>query len=421
MGKGFPIFADMIKFERFTLDNGLRVIHHPDTSTPLAVINVLYDVGSRDEKIEQTGFAHLFEHLMFGGSINIPNYDSPLQLVGGENNAFTNNDFTNYYLSLPSENVETGFWLESDRMLSLAFSEEILNVQRDVVCEEFKQRYLNQPYGDVWLKMRPLAYTTHPYQWDTIGKELSHIENAKLQDVKDFFHKYYAPNNAILVVAGNISLERTKELCEKWFAPIPSEEKVKRNIPAEPKQTEQRRLVVEASVPANALYMAFHCCSRSDKHYPATDLLSDVLGRGESSRLYNSLVKDKKLFTGISCYQMGSVDPGLIIISGKLSNNVSLIDAENAVWEEIEKIKAGDLTPEELIKVKNKSETSIVFDETNVLNKAMNLAFAELLGDANMVNTELGKFQAVTADEIIKIANNVLTKSNSNILEYHKK
>ena len=328
----FAIFeAAMISFNEFTLDNGLRVIVHEDHSVQLAVMNILYDVGSRDENPDKTGFAHLFEHLMFGGSINIPSYDEPLQLVGGENNAFTNTDITNYYLTLPASNLETGFWLESDRLLSLSFDPKVLEVQRKVVIEEFKQRYLNQPYGDVWLKLRPLAYQQHPYQWATIGKEISHIENATMDDVKDFFFTHYIPNNAILVVAGNVKLEQVKQLAEKWFGPIPAGKKKERKLSVEPKQIQKRELNVEAKVPANALYKTFHMPGRFSNDYYAIDLLSDVLSRGHSSRLYQALVKEKELFTSVSAFVMGTIDPGLVVVNGRLKEGVELKKAEAEV------------------------------------------------------------------------------------------
>ena len=411
----------MIKFEKFVLANGLKVIVHQDKSTPLACINILYNVGSRDENPNQTGFAHLFEHLMFGGSINIPNYDEPLQLVGGENNAFTTNDITNYHLSLPSENLETGFWLESDRMLSLAFSEKSLEVQRNVVIEEFKQRYLNQPYGDVWLLLRPMAYKVHPYQWDTIGKEISHIENAKIDDVKNFFKKFYCPNNAIMVVAGNVEFEEVKQLAEKWFGPIPQGSDNKRNLPQEPLQTEARSLTVERDVPANAIYKAYHICSRYDKEYHAVDLISDVLSQGNSSRLHNTLIKDKKLFSDIHAYVMSDMDKGLFIVSGKLTDGVTMQQADDAINEELQKLKSDLVTENELIKVKNKIEASHVFGEVDILNKATNLAVSELLGDANIVNEEMGKYFAVTAEQIKEQANIFLRNENCSTLYYKSK
>lgn len=411
----------MIKYEKFELENGLKVIVHQDKSTPIACINILYNVGARDEHPDQTGFAHLFEHLMFGGSVNIPNYDEPLQRVGGENNAFTTNDITNYYLTLPSENLETGFWLESDRMLSLAFSDKSLEVQRSVVIEEFKQRYLNQPYGDVWLLMRPMIYKVHPYQWDTIGKEISHIENAQMQDVKNFFKKFYCPNNAIMVVAGNVEFEEVKALTEKWFAPIPKGPDNKRNLPVEPPQTEARSLVVERDVPAAAIYKAYHMCSRFDKEYYATDLISDILSRGNSSRLHNSLIKEKKMFSDLHAYVMGDFDKGLFIVSGKLSNGVTMAEADKAIDEELEKMKIQLVTVDELQKVKNKMESSHVFGEIEVLNKATNLAVSELLGDANMVNMEVEKYLSVTAEQIREQANSIFRVENCSTLYYNIK
>ncbi len=411
----------MIKYEKFELENGLKVIVHQDKSTPIACINILYNVGARDEHPDQTGFAHLFEHLMFGGSVNIPNYDEPLQRVGGENNAFTTNDITNYYLTLPSENLETGFWLESDRMLSLAFSDKSLEVQRSVVIEEFKQRYLNQPYGDVWLLMRPMIYKVHPYQWDTIGKEISHIENAQMQDVKNFFKKFYCPNNAIMVVAGNVEFEEVKALTEKWFAPIPKGPDNKRNLPVEPPQTEARSLVVERDVPAAAIYKAYHMCSRYDKEYYATDLISDILSRGNSSRLHNSLIKEKKMFSDLHAYVMGDFDKGLFIVSGKLSSGVTMAEADKAIDEELEKMKLQLVTVDELQKVKNKMESSHVFGEIEVLNKATNLAVSELLGDANMVNMEVEKYLSVTAEQIREQANSIFRAENCSTLYYNIK
>src|SRR6267154_1362686 len=351
----------MIPFSQFTLENGLQVIVHEDTSVQIAVMNILYDVGSRDEHPDKTGFAHLFEHLMFGGSKNIPSYDEPLQLVGGENNAFTNTDITNYYLTVPAANLETGFWLESDRMLSLSFDPKVLEVQRKVVIEEFKQRYLNQPYGDVWLKLRPLAYSTHPYQWATIGKEVSHIEQATMDDVKDFFFSHYVPSNAVLVVAGNVTLDQVKQLAEKWFGPIPSGNKKKRTLPAEPRQNEKRILHTEAKVPANALYKTFHMPGRFHGDYYAVDMLSDILSRGESSRLYQALVKEKEIFNSISSFVMGTVDPGLLVLNGRLKEGVQLADAEGEMDKILQKVVAGGVSEQELQKVKNQSAATLEF------------------------------------------------------------
>ncbi len=411
----------MIKFEKFELANGLKVIVHQDIATPLACINILYNVGSRDENPNQTGFAHLFEHLMFGGSVNISSFDEPLQLVGGENNAFTTNDFTNYHLTLPSENIETGFWLESDRMMSLAFSDKSLEVQRSVVIEEFKQRYLNQPYGDVWLLLRPMAYKVHPYLWDTIGKDISHIENVKIEDVKAFFKKFYCPNNAIMVVAGNVKFEEIKRLSEKWFGPIPKGPENARNLPQEPAQTEARSITVERNVPANAIYKAYHMCSRYDKEYYAVDLISDILSQGNSSRLHNSLVKDKELFSDIQAYGMSEMDEGLFIVSGKLSEGVTMQQADDAINEELQKIKSYLVTNDELTKVKNKVEASHVFGEMDILNKATNLAVSQLLGDADMVNNEVEKYSVVTAEQIKVQANIIFRNENCSTLYYLSK
>jgi zinc protease len=408
----------MVRFNRFTLSNGLKVLVHEDKTTPMAVVNVLYDVGARDENPEQTGFAHLFEHLMFGGSENIPAYDEPLQRVGGENNAFTSNDITNYYITLPAVNLETAFWLESDRMLNLAFSEKSLDVQRNVVSEEFKQRYLNQPYGDVSLKLRPLVYKEHPYQWATIGKELSHIENAKIEDVKAFFKKHYNPQNAILVVGGDVETEQVKTLVEKWFGPIPAGGKYHRNLPQEPEQTEERRETVNAKVPLNSLYMAFHAPGRTyAASYPA-ELLVDILSRGNSSRIHKSLLKEKQLFSEIHAHLSGSLDAGMLIIEGKPTENISIEEAEAAVWEELEKLK-NELVPEaELTKVKNKTESTMVFSEMSLLEKAMNLAYFELMGDAENLNHETEKHLAITAEEVREQAQKIFRRKNLSTLVY---
>jgi zinc protease len=408
----------MIQFEKFTLANGLRVIVHQDTSTPMAVMNIMYDVGARDENPAQTGFAHLFEHLMFGGSVNIPSYDEPLQMAGGENNAYTTNDLTNYYIQLPAENLETAFWLESDRMLSLAFSEKSLETQRKVVCEEFKEHYLTKPYGDVWHKMRELAYKTHPYRWMTIGKELSHVENAVLDDVKNFFFKHYRPINAILVVAGNVTVERVKELAEKWFAPIPSGEKYNRSLPQEAPQTEERRLEVKANVPLDAFIKTWHIYSRMDRRYYITDLLTDVLSGGGSSRLYQSLVKEKQLFSNIECYHFGSTENGLLAIEGKLVKGVKIEDAEKAVEEELDKMKNELVSETELTKVKNKTESMIAFEDMSVMNRANSLAYYEMLGDAEWMNTELEKYATVTTQDILNESRNIFRKENSNTIYY---
>ncbi|SHF01583.1 M16 family metallopeptidase [Flavisolibacter ginsengisoli] len=411
----------MVQFERFNLENGLRVIVHQDTSTPMAVVNVMYDVGARDEDPGQTGFAHLFEHLMFGGSVNIPVYDEPLQMAGGENNAYTTNDLTNYYIQLPSENLETAFWLESDRMLSLGFTENSLEVQRKVVSEEFKEHYLNKPYGDVWLKLRELAYQVHPYRWMTIGKELSHIENAQLQDVKNFFFKFYRPNNAILVVAGNVTVDQVRALAEKWFGPIEAGEKYQRNLPSEPAQTTAKKLEVFANVPLDALYKCWHIYPRLDHRYYVSDLITEILGGGGSSRLYQALVKEKQLFSNIECYHFGTLDAGLLAIEGKLVKGVKMEDAEAAIEVELEKIRNEKVTEAELEKVKNKTESMIAFEDMSVMNRANSLAFYELLGDASLMNTELDRYNAVTVEDIKEESQKIFREVNSSTLYYRSK
>ncbi|MFT6210945.1 MAG: putative Zn-dependent peptidase [Bacteroidia bacterium] len=409
-----------IDFERFTLDNGLKVIVHQDTSTPLACLNIMYDVGSRDEDPERTGFAHLFEHLMFGGSANIPSYDSPLQMASGSNNAFTSTDITNYYITLPVENLETAFWLESDRMLNLAFTEKSLEVQRSVVIEEFRQRYLNQPYGDAWLLMRPLAFKEHSYKWATIGKEERHIEEATMADVKAFFSKHYKPKNAVMVVAGNVELEAIKALSEKWFTPINKDEKPVRKLKTEPKQTEARRLEVTRPVPLEAIYISFHMCDKMDDDYPIWDLLSDILGSGDSSRLYQKLVKDKRLFTSIGSFVMGERDPSLFSIAGYISQEASIEEAESAIWEEVELLRDELVASSELEKVKNQVEANNEFAEMSLLNRAIGLAYHEISGDAETINTEMDKYMAVTREDLQRIVMTSVTKTNSSTLIYKR-
>lgn len=411
----------MINYNEFQLENGLKVIHHFDANSKLCVLNLMYKVGSKDENPEKTGFAHLFEHLMFGGSVNVPEFDSELQMAGGENNAFTSNDITNYYITLPANNIETAFWLESDRMLSLDFSQKVLDVQKAVVIEEFKERYINQPYGDVWLKLLPLAYKVHPYNWPTIGKDFSHIENANLEDVKNFFYSFYAPNNAILVVSGNIDLTETKRLTEKWFGPIPAREVKRPQYNFEPEQTKKRTEHVYNDVPLDLIVMGYHICERMHPDYYATDLLTDILGSGKSARLFNELLKKQKLFSEIDCYQSGDFDPGLILIEGKLIKGVTLQQAEEAIERVIQELVENGVTEIELEKVKNKTETNIRFNDMGVLNKAMKLAYATYYGNTNLANTEVDEYLKVTANDIQRVAKTYLKSSNCSVLYYHAK
>jgi zinc protease len=411
----------MIAYEKFILDNGLRVIVHPDFTTPMAVVNVMYDVGARDENPEKTGFAHLFEHLMFGGSINIDDYDEPLQMAGGENNAYTTNDLTNYYIQLPVENLETAFWLESDRMLSLAFSKKSLDVQRKVVCEEFKEHYINKPYGDVWHKMRNLIFDKHPYKWMTIGKELKHVEDATLEDVKAFFDKHYTPNNAILVVAGPVTVEQVKTLANKWFGPIPAGDKYIRAIEQEPVQTAPKKLITEANVPLNALYKCWHIDNRLSNQYYCVELLTEIMGSGGSSRLFQSLVKEKQLFSNIECYHFGTIDPGVLVIEGKLINGVKIEDAEAAVQNEINILLKNGITENELEKAKNKTESAIAFEDMTILNRANSLAFYELLGNADLMNTELDRYRAITSNLLMDEVKQIFSDNNCSTMYYLSK
>ncbi len=411
----------MIEFKRYVLDNGLKILVHEDYSTPLVAMNIIYDVGSRDENPEMTGIAHLFEHLMFGGSLNIPDFDTPLQMAGAENNAFTNNDITNYYLTIPANNLETGFWLESDRMLSLNFSEEVLNIQKKVVIEEFKLRYLNQPYGDIMILLRPVAYKIHPYLWPAVGKSISHIERVTMTYVRDFFFSHYAPNNAILSVSGSVKHEEVYRLAQKWFGPIGRRELAARRLPVEPVQSEERIFEVVRDVPSDVLYKAWHMCARDDKDFITLDLLTDLLAGGESGRLYSSLVREKKLFSDINAYLTGELDPGLLIINGKLMDGISFGTAEEAVAEAIEDLKNVPVPDEEMEKVKNKYESSMVFSNTNVLNKAMNLGFYELLGDANSINNEVKLYNSVVSEMVMDAATDYMKPANCSSLLYKSK
>jgi zinc protease len=408
----------MIEFEKFKLNNGLEVVLHQDKTSSLVCLNTLYKVGSKNEDPNKTGFAHLFEHLMFGGSKHIPNFDSPLQAVGGDNNAFTSSDITNYYTTVPANNIETGFWLESDRMLALSFEEQVLEREKNVVVEEFKQRYLNQPYGDVWLKLSPATYQLHPYRWPTIGKEISHIENINMEEVKAFFNTYYAPSNAILVIAGNINLLEAQRLCAKWFAPIEDRSVNKRVIPLEPKQTQGRHIDLTAQVPQNAIYKAYHMPGRVSKQYQANDLLSDILGRGKSSLLHQRGVKKSQVFSSLSSYVTGSIDPGLMIISGRLSEKITFETAEKTLDDAFQELKTQPT--ESLQKVKNMAASSITFGEIDLLNRAMSLAYSTHLGNTDLVNKEIDIVEAVTEEEISAAIHSTLLESNCTTLYYHK-
>jgi zinc protease len=412
----------MIEFQRFVLDNGLRVILHEDNSTPLVAVNMLYDVGSRDENPSKTGFAHLFEHLMFAGSKNAKDFDTPIQQAGGENNAFTNTDMTNFYATVPAENLETLLWLESDRMLALNINKRSLNVQRKVVVEEFKETTIDEPYGDMWHHLSALTYKNHPYRWPVIGLEPDHIVQATLEDVQDFYQKFYVPNNAILVVSGNLSKAGNREgvhnRIEKWFGNIPKGNVPTRQLPKEPVQKKIHRQVLEAPVPLDALFMAFHTPSRLDPDYYAVDLMTDVLANGSSSRFYRKLLKEKRLFSEIDCAQAGYLDPSLVIIDGKPTEGITLEATEAAIWEELTLLKNEPIDAQELQKLKNKIESQQAFSDAAALSKAMNLAYFELLGDANLINVEIDKYNAITVADIQRVAQRIFTEANCSVLYY---
>ena len=406
---------------RYTLANGLRIVHHEDPTTQMVAVNVLYDVGARHEDPERTGYAHLLEHLMFEGSVNIPDYDTHVQLAGGENNAWTNNDLTNYYIALPCSNVETAFWLESDRMMGLALTEQSVEVQKGVVIEEFKQRHLNRPYGDIHHHIRALAYKVHPYRWPTIGLCVEHIEQATLESVMDFYHRHYTPSNAILSVVGNITFDEVVRLAEKWFGPLPKSDIAPRPQLQEPPQQRQRRKTVYRNVPTDMLVMAFHMADRKNQEYHVCDLITDLLSAGQSSRLIRHLIHDKHLFTSIDAYIQGSIDSGLLYIMGRLAEGITIEQAEQAVWDELDTLKRITVPTEELNKVRNRSESERTFNNINYLNRAVNIAQLELIGQDQELANELARYCSVTTEEIGKTARKLFLKKNCSVLYYKAK
>lgn len=410
----------MIEFKKFVLDNGMRLLVHEDFTTPLVAVNILYQVGSRDEQHDKTGFAHLFEHLMFGGSDHAPDFDTPMQNAGGDSNAFTNSDITNYYDLIPAENLETVLWLESDRMSSLKINKQTLKVQKQVVIEEFKESHINTPYGDAWHLLLDLCYKQHPYNWPTIGKKIEHIRDARIEDVQEFFKRYYRPNNAVLCIAGHVKVEQALDLVNKWFGDIPGGDTVVRDLPGEPLQNEVNRLVVHRDVPADAMYMAFPMADRFHPDYYAADLISDILANGPSCRMHQQLVKNAKVFSHADAYVTGTIDPGLFILEGKLNESHSIAQGEEALWKLISDIKAGTVDEKELAKVKNKMESSIIFSETSILSTAMNLAFFEYLGNPDWINQETEFYHKVTVDDITRVANELFVESHMNLLSYQR-
>lgn len=412
---------------RHTLANGLRIVHHEDTTTQMVAVNLLYNVGARNEDAEHTGYAHLLEHLMFEGSVNIPNYDIHVQLAGGENNAWTNNDLTNYYITIPKSNVETAFWLESDRMLGLALTEQSVKVQKEVVIEEFKQQHLNRPYGDVQHLIRALAYKVHPYRWPTIGITPQHIEQATRDSIMQFYQRYYTPGNAILSVVGNISFDEVVQMAEKWFGTIenkamPSSTCRYIHTPLmEPEQKRMRRKTVYRHVPSDMLIMAFHMSDRYQQEYHVCDLITDILSAGQSSRLIQRLINTRKLFTSLDAYIQGSLDAGLLYIMGRLSDGVTFEEAEQAVWHELDTLKRVAVPDEELNKVRNRSESERTFNNISYLNRAINLAQLELIGQDPTLDDELTRYCSVTAEDIKHTSRKIFTKKNCSVLYYKKR
>lgn len=408
---------------RHTLANGLRIVHNEDTTTQMVAVNLLYNVGARHEDPEHTGYAHLLEHLMFEGSIHIPDYDTHVQLAGGENNAWTSNDFTNYYITLPKNNVETAFWLESDRMLGLALTAENVEIQKGVVIEEFKQCHLNRPYGDIQHLIRPMAYKVHPYRWPTIGICPEHIEQATLESVMHFYHQHYTPGNAILSVVGNISFDKVVRLSEKWFGPIADTSSRTSHIlkETEPRQSRIRRKTVYRDVPSHVLVMAFHMDDRKSPEYHICDLITDLLSAGHSSRFIQHLVHRDKLFTSIDAYIQGSMDAGLLYVNGRLSEGITLPQAEQAIWDELSNLKHIPVPDEELNKVRNRSESERTFNNINYLNRAINLAQMELIGQDRDLTEELQRYCSITTDDVRRTARKIFTKKNCSILYYKRK
>jgi zinc protease len=410
----------MLDFQRFVLKNGLRVIVHEDPNTPMAALNVLYNVGSRNESEDRTGMAHLFEHLMFSGSKHIPDFDAPVQNAGGENNAFTNPDQTNFHEIFPAENIESAFWLESDRMMNLNIRKKDLRTQQKVVIEEFKETTLNEPYGDAFHHISAMAYQEHPYRWPVIGLDFSHIADVTMDDANAFYKKHYHPNNAILTICGNVKANEMLEMAEKWFGDIPAGKKIEPFFPKEKPLNGFQLKELESNVPVDMLFMVFRCPERLDPDFYAADFISDLLASGRSSRFYANLLKIKRLFSSIDATLSGTFDEGLFMIEGKINDNVTFEQAENAIWEELLRLQSELVSDYELEKVKNKMESSMLFSESSTLDKAISFAYYESLGDANLFNTEIDHLQAVNAEQIKKVATQLFTKDNCIILRYKK-
>lgn len=411
----------MIPYTKKILPNGLTVVVNRDRASKLAAVNILYKVGARNENPARTGFAHLFEHLMFRGTREVPNFDLPVQMASGDNNAFTNNDYTDFYITLPKDNIETALWLESDRMEGLEITPAKFEAEKKVVIEEFRQRYLNQPYGDQTMLLRALSYKVHPYRWATIGLTIDHIAGATLEEVEAFYRAHYRPSNAVLSISADIEEERMLELAEKWFAPLADHPADAVAIPQEPVQTEARREEVERDVPASTLTVAYHMGGRTDADFYTADLVSDLLSGGDSGRLYTRLVKERQLLSSVNAYVTGDVDPGLFVFTGQLLPGVTPETAEAAFREEIALLQTTPATVYEIEKVKNKFEANTLFGELNVMNKAMNLGFYEMLGDLELINREVDLYRAVTDEQIRSFSSRTFRPENSSTLIYNTK
>ena len=411
----------MITYQKKILSNSLTVIANRDRASRMAAVNILYKVGARNENPTRTGLAHLFEHLMFRGTHNVPDFDTPVQMACGENNAFTNNDYTDFYITLPVDNIETALWLESDRMTGLNLSAEAVEIEKRVVVEEFRQRYLNQPYGDQNMILRNMVYTTHPYRWATIGISPDHIENASLEEIHDFYHRFYHPSNAILSVSADIESERVFELAEKWFGSIEDTHYPISAIPQEPLQTEARRKVVERDVPATTITIAFQMGDRLSRDFFLGDMTSDLLAGGDSARLYERLIKKKQLFASVNAYISGDVARGMFVFTGQLHSTTTETEAEAAIWEEIEDLKKCNITAYELEKVKNKFEANTLFGELNVMNKAMNLGYYEMIGDLALINREVEIYRSLSANDVADFSRRTFRPENSSTLIYRAK
>lgn len=408
----------MISFNKYVLSNGLKLLHHYNATTQMVALNLRYDVGARDENPERTGLAHLFEHLMFGGSANAPDFDGALQAAGGSSNAWTGNDCTNFYEVLPAHNIETAFWLESDRYLNLCLDEQSVATQKSVVIEEFKQRYLNRPYGDVSHLMRSLAYKSHPYRWPVIGVKPEHIAEASMQEIEDFYNTHYSIDRMVLCVSGNVTFQRAVELTEKWFGDLAPRASLKRDLPVEPAQTQPRVLKVHSDVPENMIVRIYHMCGANDPDFVASDLVSDVLANGPSARFHRNVLITTDLFTELDAVILGCDDPGLLYVTARLANGVDAQKALDVIDGEIDKLLREGVSERELKRYANQHVARELNE--NILYDAVaeKLCKYEMLGDASRINTENDEYQTVTVDHFNRVARELFRAENCSTLYY---